>query len=111
MPDEINTNPVSAESEEAQEDINALLESVLFEFPLTEVRISGVHELRLGQEFGFTAAQRHMIALDGERELRVDPGNEVSFSVHRNGPWRVLPRAALSEAVRLGMFRQKKEGS
>ena len=24
MPDEINTNPVSAESEEAQEDINAL---------------------------------------------------------------------------------------
>ena len=78
---------------------------------LTEVRISGVHELRLGQEFGFTAAQRHMIALDGERELRVDPGNEVSFSVHRNGPWRVLPRAALSEAVRLGMFRQKKEGS
>lgn len=78
---------------------------------LTEVGVRGVHRLELGQEFRFLSEARHMIALDGERELRVDPGNEVSFSVHRNGPWRVLPRAALSEAVRLGMFRQKKEGS
>lgn len=78
---------------------------------LTEVGVRGVHRLELGQEFRFLSEARHMIALDGERELRVDPGDEVSFSVHRNGPWRVLPRAALSEAVRLGMFRQKKEGS
>lgn len=78
---------------------------------LTEVGVRGVHRLELGQEFRFLSEARHMIALDGEREVRVDPGDEVSFSVHRNGPWRVLPRAALSEAVRLGMFRQKKEGS
>ena len=39
----------------------------------------------------------------------LDPGDEVTFTVLRNGPWRVLPRAALSEAARLGMFRPDKE--
>ena len=76
---------------------------------LTEVGVRGVHRLELGQEFRFLSEARHMIALDGEREVRVDPGDEVTFTVLRNGPWRVLPRAALSEAARLGMFRPDKE--
>lgn len=77
---------------------------------LTEVGVRGVHRLELGQEFRFLSEARHMIALDGEREVRVDPGDEVTFTVLRNGPWRVLPRKALSEAARLGMFRPDKEG-
>ena len=76
---------------------------------LTEVGVRGVYRLELGQEFRFLSEARHMIALDGEREVRVDPGDEVTFTVLRNGPWRVLPRAALSEAARLGMFRPDKE--
>ena len=42
-------------------------------------------------------------------EQGVAPGDEVTFTVLRNGPWRVMPRAALSEAARLGMFRPDKE--
>lgn len=76
---------------------------------LTEVGVTGVRRLELGDGFRFLAQARHMIALDGERELRVDPGDEVTFTVLRNGPWRVMPRAALSEAARLGMFRPDKE--
>ena len=76
---------------------------------LTEVGVTGVRRLELGEGFRFLAQARHMIALDGERELRVDPGDEVTFTVLRNGPWRVMPRAALSEAARLGMFRPDKE--
>lgn len=77
---------------------------------LTKVRIAGTHRLGLGEEYRFRAEARHMIALDGERELRVDPGEEVGFTVVRNGPWRVRPRAALGEAVRLGYFQPDKEG-
>ena len=77
---------------------------------LTKVRIAGTHRLGLGEEYRFRAGARHMIALDGERELRVDPGEEVGFTVVRNGPWRVRPRAALGEAVRLGYFQPDKEG-
>jgi len=47
-----------------------------------------------------------MIALDGEREVRVNEGDRVVFTLTRNGPWRVLPRRTLSEAARLGMYRK-----
>lgn len=76
---------------------------------LARVKIAGTHRLGLGEEYRFRAGARHMIALDGERELRVDPGQEVSFTVVRNGPWRVRPRAAVVEAVRLGYFQPDKE--
>lgn len=72
---------------------------------LTPVHVSASRTLALGEEYRFTAESRCMIALDGEREVRVQPGDEVSMIVERDGPWRVLPRKALQRAAELGMYR------
>ena len=72
---------------------------------LTPVHVSASRTLALGEEYRFTAESRCMIALDGEREVRVQPGDEVSMTVERDGPWRVLPRKALQWAAELGMYR------
>ena len=72
---------------------------------LTPVHVSASRTLALGEEYSFTAESRCMIALDGEREVRVQPGDEVSMTVERDGPWRVLPRKALQRAAELGMYR------
>ena len=74
---------------------------------LTEVGVRGVYRLELGQEFRFLSEARHMIALDGEREVRVQPGDEVSLTVNRDGPWRVVPRKILARAAELGMYKIK----
>ena len=72
---------------------------------LTPVHVSASRTLALGEEYRFTAESRCMIALDGEREVRVQPGDEVSMTVERDGPWRVLPRKALRRAAEVGMYR------
>lgn len=67
----------------------------------------GIHEprtLALNEPYSFAAEERCMIALDGEREIPVAPGDNVRMTVTGNGPWRVLPRKALEEAQRLGMY-------
>ena len=73
---------------------------------LTEVEISDPKLLMLEEPYGFTAEQRCMIALDGEREVAVAPGDRVVMTVTADGPWRVLPKKALEEAQRLGMYRR-----
>ena len=72
---------------------------------LETVDISHVREIRLGEDYDIVPETRCMIALDGEREVRVNAGETVHMRITRNGPWRVLPRAALQEAARLGMYR------
>ena len=49
---------------------------------------------------------KDMIALDGEREIKLFAGDEARFVVRREGPWRVKPREALALAASLGMYRQ-----
>ena len=44
------------------------------------------------------------IALDGEREIRFDPGDEITVRITRKGPLRVLLDAALSSAQENGFF-------
>ena len=46
-----------------------------------------------------------MIALDGEREVKLFPGDRADFVISTDGPWRVLPRKAIAFAQQLGMFR------
>lgn len=71
---------------------------------LTRVGIHDPRRLALGEPYTFVAEERCMIALDGEREIPVAPGDSVRMTVTGNGPWRVLPRKALEEAQRLGMY-------
>ena len=45
------------------------------------------------------------IDLDGEREVRFDPGDEITIRITRNGPLRVVLDAALSSVQKNGYFR------
>lgn len=72
---------------------------------LTPVEITGARRLELGERYEFTAGTPCMIALDGEREVRVNAGDRVALAVTRDGPWRVLPRKALQYAAGLGMYK------
>lgn len=71
---------------------------------LTPMEIRNARELALGEEYLYHAAEPGMIALDGEREIRLFPGDEARFVIRRSGPWRVLPRRAISRAAELGLF-------
>ncbi len=71
---------------------------------LTPVHIAEARRLALGEKYGFTAEERCMIALDGEREVRVQPGDAVTMVINRDGPWRIVPRDILSRAMELGMY-------
>ncbi len=71
---------------------------------LTPVHVSQAKKIALGEEYSFVSDTRCMIALDGEREVRVQPGDEVRFVINRDGPWRVQPRKILSRAAELGMY-------
>ena len=86
---------------------NALTAEEIAAGVLTPVRVSDARRVELGEEYAFTAESRCMIALDGEREVRVQPGDEVKFVINRDGPWRVVPRRILARASELGMYRIK----
>lgn len=74
---------------------------------LTPMEIRSAKKLGFGEPYLFKAQEPCMIALDGEREIKLFSGDEAKFVVRRTGPWRVKPREALSKAARLGMYRQK----
>lgn len=73
---------------------------------LTPIEITSAQRLPFGQEYRFTAESPHMIALDGERELKLFPGDRAAFTVRRGGPWRVKPREAVAAAAALGMYKR-----
>ncbi|NLC73271.1 MAG: ATP-NAD kinase [Ruminococcaceae bacterium] len=74
---------------------------------IAPVVVSNAERLDLDKPYEFEIIRPGMIALDGERELRVNPGDIVSINVSRNGPYRVNTRKALELAVQLGMFEDK----
>ena len=73
---------------------------------LTDVGITGSRILEIGEPYEFVAQTRCMIALDGEREVAVREGEKVRMVVTNNGPWRVIPRLALENAQKLGMYKK-----
>ena len=65
-----------------------------------------MHAVSGGFEYTFSLPEKPcMIALDGEREVKLFAGDRADFIITDDGPWRVLPRKALSRAQELGMFR------
>ena len=72
---------------------------------LTPMGIRESRELPLGESYTVTADKPCMIALDGEREVKLFAGDRADFIVTDDGPWRVLPRKAIARAQELGMFR------
>ena len=71
---------------------------------LTPMEIASAKKLEFGEKYSYTAAEPAMIALDGEREVKLFAGDRADFVIERNGPWRVLPRKAISMAAQRGLF-------
>ena len=69
------------------------------------VPIRSVRELGLGEPVTVTGAG--VLALDGEREFTLRPGQEACLTVLRDGPRVVNVHVALELAARAGLFRQR----
>ena len=72
---------------------------------LTPMCIARHRQLPFGEKYTVIADKPCMVALDGERELKLFAGDRVDFVISEDGPWRVLPRKAVSKAQQLGMFK------
>lgn len=72
---------------------------------LSELEIAQVKRMPLDCPEELVLEDACMIALDGERELRGQRGDTLTFTVTKNGPWRVQAKKALEEAVRQNLFR------
>lgn len=61
----------------------------------------------IGEFMSSRVTENCIVALDGEREVRLLEGDELSLGVTLNGPWRVHVRETLEKALTLGMFKVK----
>lgn len=66
---------------------------------LNEIEILESKGLDLHETYRVIAGRDGMIAVDGEREIRVSRGDVLEFSITRNGPLRVMVHKTLNEAV------------
>lgn len=64
-------------------------------------------ELPLDQWQEFDIKSPGMVALDGERELKLKAGDRLSLRITRNGPLRVSPYDTVEQAMKLGMYKTK----
>ena len=71
---------------------------------LSEINIEKIESLALGQRVEFEIQAGGMLALDGEREIKVREGDTLGFSVVRKGPYRVSPREIIESAMLQGMY-------
>lgn len=71
---------------------------------LAPLEIALVKRIPLDTPQSVTLTEHCMVALDGERELRANAGDHLTFTITRKGPWRVRIRETLEEAVRRDMF-------
>ncbi len=71
---------------------------------ISTVNISNVEEIPLDTKYSIIADENCMLALDGEREVKVRKNDRLDFIIKRNGPWRVNIKACLEKACSLGIF-------
>ena len=71
---------------------------------LAPLTVTSAKWIALDEPQETTVDENCMIALDGERELRVHKGDTLSVAITRNGPWRVQIQKTLEEAVHRGLF-------
>ena len=71
---------------------------------ITPFRLENIQKIPMDTPVSWTMDHAGTIALDGEREVRFSPGDEISVRITRKGPLRVLLDAALSSAQEHGFF-------
>lgn len=71
---------------------------------LTPLFVTDAQRVMLDSPVKFPLSDPCMVALDGEREVKGKAGDILSFTITRNGPWRVRIRETLEEALRKGFY-------
>ncbi|WZL73978.1 NAD(+)/NADH kinase [Clostridiaceae bacterium 35-E11] len=71
---------------------------------IREIQMGEPQILQLHEGYSFTPEHKGMIAVDGEREVPFQAGDELIFKITRNGPYHVDIRKALETAQINGFF-------
>jgi hypothetical protein len=70
------------------------------------VDVSEVSDLEPGVPYAVCGERPTILALDGEREIRLQTGDHATVTLQLDGPWIVDVERALARAVEEGEFVQ-----
>lgn len=76
---------------------------------VTELAVKSWRTLKVGEQGAITIASA-VLALDGEREIPIKPGDRIEIRLSQNGPHVVDVTAALQAAGQQGVFVRKQQG-
>jgi predicted polyphosphate/ATP-dependent NAD kinase len=71
---------------------------------LVPLGIAGVREIAIGETLRLRVQEPAMVALDGERELALAPGQELTVRLRADGPWIIDTSRVMREMVRLHLL-------
>ncbi|MFO7697094.1 MAG: NAD(+)/NADH kinase [Anaerolineae bacterium] len=71
---------------------------------LLPLGIAAVRELAVGKTLRLPVNEPVMVALDGERELALTPGQELTVRLRADGPWIIDSSRVMHEMVRLRLL-------
>lgn len=72
---------------------------------LQEVKVSNNKRCFLDQDYSSYIGENCILALDGEREIRLKKGDFLTLKITKNGPYRVITNKVLEIAQKRGMFK------
>ncbi|WP_419727222.1 ATP-NAD kinase family protein [Terrisporobacter petrolearius] len=72
---------------------------------LQEVKVSNNKRCFLDQDYSSYIGENCILALDGEREIRLKKGDFLTLKITKSGPYRVITNKVLEIAQKRGMFK------
>jgi len=72
---------------------------------LQEVKVSNNKRCFLDQDYSSYIGENCILALDGEREIRLKKGDYLTLKITKGGPYRVITNKVLEIAQKRGMFK------
>lgn len=72
---------------------------------LQEVMVSNNKRCFLDQDYSSYIGENCILALDGEREIRLKKGDFLTLKITKSGPYRVITNKVLEIAQKRGMFK------
>jgi predicted polyphosphate/ATP-dependent NAD kinase len=67
---------------------------------IPEIEIAEVAELAVGATLGYSVPEPSVVALDGEREILLKPGDRVDFTLRADGPPIILAQRVMEAVTR-----------
>lgn len=71
---------------------------------IEHIGVSPMRELLIGQNYVWDVKEKGTVALDGEREIYIKPGDQLTFTITDMGPLKVSVRETIEQAQIEGKF-------